>query len=534
MKIKKIHLKMYKRFKDLTIDLGDDPKRIVALVGPNGCGKSSVFDGIVRLNSGYSAIGNINTKDNKYHSLRDDGALNIDDIDIEFDAGVFKNIFDSFSKNGKGNTLISFRSPYRYSGNLNIRESRALNDLSFNQIGAGTASDVDQRIEEEYRRLIIKFNKHIKEEDLKYSVAMNDIVGDLNKAFKSCLNITLVDLGDIGDNRGTLFFKKDDSDKIFEYNVLSSGEKEVIDILLDLYLRKDKYNDTIYIIDEPELHINTSIQRQLLIEINKMIPDNCQIWIATHSIGFMRALQVDFPNDSQVIRFDADKKWASEEYILKPIIPSRSEWLSIFATAIDDLAELVSPKRIVYCEGKIKANKNNEEQGLDARVYNKIFYEEYPDTVFVSSGGNTLLEPNSKVAINILSKVYKEIEIFILKDLDSNSGKPVGNSFRNEYLSTHNKNHKMLKRFEIENYLYDKEILSAYCKDRQLAFDENKYNSIVMDIVMEDVKSKTNEIKICCGVDINKSNDSFKMELAETIKKGSNVYNELKAVIFNE
>jgi len=35
MKIKKIKLMNgYKRFHDLTIDLGDNPKKIVALVGP--------------------------------------------------------------------------------------------------------------------------------------------------------------------------------------------------------------------------------------------------------------------------------------------------------------------------------------------------------------------------------------------------------------------------------------------------------------------------------------------------------------------
>ena len=47
--------------------------------------------------------------------------------------------------------------------------------------------------------------------------------------------------------------------------------------LLDLYLRKDEYTDSIYIVDEPELHLNTAIQRKLLIEINKMVPVNCQI-----------------------------------------------------------------------------------------------------------------------------------------------------------------------------------------------------------------------------------------------------------------
>lgn len=47
MKIKKLHLKKYKRFSDLTIDLAETPKRIIALVGPNGCGKSSVFDAML-------------------------------------------------------------------------------------------------------------------------------------------------------------------------------------------------------------------------------------------------------------------------------------------------------------------------------------------------------------------------------------------------------------------------------------------------------------------------------------------------------
>lgn len=47
MHIKKIHMSKYKRFFDLTIDLGENPRRIVALVGPNGCGKSSVFDAML-------------------------------------------------------------------------------------------------------------------------------------------------------------------------------------------------------------------------------------------------------------------------------------------------------------------------------------------------------------------------------------------------------------------------------------------------------------------------------------------------------
>ena len=44
MRVKTVRLVEFKRFDDLTIDLGPTPKKIIALVGPNGCGKSSIFD----------------------------------------------------------------------------------------------------------------------------------------------------------------------------------------------------------------------------------------------------------------------------------------------------------------------------------------------------------------------------------------------------------------------------------------------------------------------------------------------------------
>ncbi len=38
MKISKVKIKDFKRFKDLTLDLGNTPAKIIALVGTNGCG----------------------------------------------------------------------------------------------------------------------------------------------------------------------------------------------------------------------------------------------------------------------------------------------------------------------------------------------------------------------------------------------------------------------------------------------------------------------------------------------------------------
>src|SRR5690606_2456292 len=106
-----------------------------------------------------------------------------------------------------------------------------------------------------------------------------------------CLDIEISSLGNVEGNQGTLYFKKSDHPKAFEFNVLSSGEKEVVDLLLDLYLRKDDYVDSVFLIDEPELHINTAIQGNLLVEIDRLVGPNCQVWLTTHSIGFLRALQ---------------------------------------------------------------------------------------------------------------------------------------------------------------------------------------------------------------------------------------------------
>ena len=535
MKIKKLQLKNgYKRFHDLTIDLGAEPKRIIALVGPNGCGKSSVLDGMLFHNNAHGQIGNKGGKGHEYHSMNKTPNFTHDNVIITFSEGNYQSIRQKKSELGKENTIFSFRSPYRYNSNLKVAQSKATTEIRLNNYGASSSSDLDDKMEENYRRLYIKYNRYLNEKDCTPSQAKAKIIGDLNSSLMNCLELEIKSIGNIEANEGTLYFAKSDHPREFEFNVLSSGEKEVVDILLDLYLRQEEYKDTIFLIDEPELHINTSIQKKLLIEINKLVGENCQIWIATHSIGFLRALQEDLKNDCQIIQFSKGVNWASTTQILTPIKKSLAKWKEIFETALDDLTGLISPKKIIYCEGKDKPGANGLEKGFDAKVFNNIFSEKYHDTLFISSGGNTELDQRSEIALAILTKVFSDIDILVLKDRDISSGKPNTENDRQIYLQNNPANHRVLKRWEIENYLYDKEVLKAYCSKHSLTFDEVEYDKFVTDIDNQNLKDETGRIKNYCGITTSITAENFKLTLSTFITESMVVYSDLEKCIFTK
>lgn len=533
MKIKKIRLTNgYKRFFDLTIDLGDDPKRIVVLVGPNGCGKSSVLDGMLFLHNAHRPIGDKGSRDYRYHSMTSKSDFNHNSVKIEFLDGDYPTVRYSMEQSGNSTTIFSFRSPYRYNKALNVTQSAATEEIRTNDYGASTTSDLDDKMEQNYRRLYVAYNRYMNDNDCKPSEAKTKIIGDLNRSIERCLSLKISSIGEIEASRGSLFFAKSDQSGEIDFNVLSSGEKEVIDLLLDLYLRRDDYKSTIFLFDEPELHISTAIQKNLLQEIDRLVGEDCQIWITTHSIGFLRAIQQEMRDKSQVIQFRSADDLGSVPCVLKPMQLTHANWRDVFSVALDDLVNLLSPERIIYCEGRDRPGVNGEEKGTDAKVYNCIFAQTRPETVFVSSGGNTELDQRSSIAIAIIGKVFPTLEIWVLKDRDMVSGKDATERDRQGYLKTNNENHRVLARREIENYLFDKEVLSAYCGANSFEFDESKYDGIVTDITNQDVKSFFTDIKRICGIGFNMNEEKFKIELAKYIDPVMGVFKDLENCIF--
>ncbi|WP_439600629.1 AAA family ATPase [Devosia sp.] len=533
MRIKTLKLRNgYKRFHDLTIDLGDNPARIIALVGPNGSGKSSVLDGVLFHHNAYGRLGGGDQRDYTYHSMNGVASYDYQNVEIEFVEGPYTRMRHALNQKGTGDTLISFRSPYRYNSHLKIRETRAAAEIRLNSYGASDASSLDAKMEENYRRLHGMVNRHLEEHDSKLSEARAAIMGELNRSISACLDLTISSVGNVDGDRGTLYFRKPDHPKDFEFNVLSSGEKEVVDLLLDLYLRKNDYTDTVFLIDEPELHISTSIQANLLREIDRLVGENCQIWLTTHSIGFLRALQTQMSDKCQIIQFKGTYELASKPYVLTPMKMSAVAWRDLFSIALDDLAALVSPKIIIYCEGRAEPGKGGGERGMDAQALNTIFGDSNSDALFVSSGGNTELDQRSTVAIAILGKVFPSVDVLVFKDRDMASGKDTSENDRQVYLATNPHNHRVMKRFEIENYLYDKEVLRAYCADHSLTFDEASYDIFVTDISNQNLKDETARIRNFCGIKGSVTADTFKLTLAGYLTEGMTAFAELHDCIF--
>ncbi|GEO14019.1 hypothetical protein MAE02_17150 [Microvirga aerophila] len=165
-------------------------------------------------------------------------------------------------------------------------------------------------------------------------------------------------------------------------------------------------------------------------------------------------------------------------------------------------------------------------------MYNTIFAEAYPDTLFISSGGNTELDQRSAVAIAILGKVFSNLEIWVLKDRDMASGKPTSEKDRILYLQNNEDNHRVLRRWEIENYLYDKEVLQKYCTHNALVFNESAYDAFVQDIDNQNLKDETAKIKNFCGITSGINPEKFKLSLSDFVSPDMKVYQDLAASIF--
>jgi len=510
MRITKLQLKNFKFFSDLTIENIPRESEIVLLVGPNGTGKSCVFDAFNYF--AFRSKHNTGAQDDEYYKKEKDKTIEISFFDGDnnkIDLPVF------------GNRMVNFygRSSYRFTSKIQ-RESissgvaaRVFND----QDAPTTYSELDQRIENDIEKALGEFIQAVQAQTGKTDKEIvNQVIGKLNESLKTIFPDSSLQLkriidphSDSNSSKIDLEFSKDKN--IFRFRNLSSGEKEVVDIIFNFHRRKDTWiKDGIYFIDEPELHLNTKIQALLLRELHRLCKEvNAQLWIATHSLGFLREAQdLKRKNSSLVAIIEFKQELANNIDPVKPIRGARDDWKRIFQTALEDITGLMAPKIIIYCEGPL-ANS------LDETIFNTIFSEK-DDCLFVSATNKSESIKYAGVALTILNKAFDDVKIINLVDRDNEETIP-----KNSHVEI-----RKLERLEFENYLFDFEII----KKSFPVVTKDKYDKIVSDIENGNVKSRISDL--ITETEESISEKDFKIKLAKNIIRNTEIYKKLHKIIF--
>lgn len=507
MKIKTIEIKNFKRFTDTKIEINNTQVKIVVVVGPNGSGKSSIFDSFEqvggRQKDGFG-------EDPIY--LRKDQS-NDWTVTIDTDNGLFS------KQNPSANKHFYIRSSYRYDPDFQMGSIQKKDDLLRDSIRPKKMIELDKRVQDNYERLVgstVDALYSRKKDALTVEQLREELIGRVRERMLRVFpDLTLEGIGNPL-VEGQFFFTKGTSQH-FPYKNLSAGEKGAFDILLDLIIKTQEFNDTVVAIDEPELHMHSGLQRTLLREVYELMPDTCQLWVATHSIGFIRgAVELLRLHPNEVVILDFSKIDFDQTQTIKPVVPTVQRIREIFEVAIEDLSNMLVPSKIVICEGSLNAPDDSPKKEFDTKVYNTIFANE--DVLFISGQSKTTAQKSAELLLKIIQQSGSIRNIFSIVDRDTLTQTQI-DTFQQASPSQ-----KFLSRRTIENYLLDSEIIDKYCDANSI--DKAHITSRQTDAINDDAKNIQEAVRLQCGFTDNV--DEFKLKLAEYVTSDTQVYSQLK------
>ncbi|MDR1859450.1 MAG: AAA family ATPase [Bacteroidales bacterium] len=438
MRITKICLKNFKRFTDLTIAHLPARTRLVLLTGANGAGKSSLFDAFGFCMEMTRQATDRNTDEwNGYY--RKDKAV-APSISIEFGKGHGMLLYDGmvFLKPDAAATEFYLRTGFRQISRLTAAADIAPASTTF-------FTDMDSQFDYDIQKITGLIINDVFRSNQPAERIIETYITPINNAFKRifgeenshCLQL-LTMIPPLSGQPARIFFRKGTTE--FHYDCLSLGEKEIFNILLNLLTHGRTYADTLFAIDDLDLHIDASIRFNFLKEITEYwIPDNSQLWVAAHSAEFAeyarqneQAVIINFAN------LDFDKP-----QILMPE-PKDNPDICEVAVSRSFLLTLFKNMDVYYVNEKDKA------YFASAELSNAVFI------------------PDPK-RDNIYEKAISDDGILGIIDrefLTDDDTVQLRKNFPQLYI---------LDYYSIENYLYHPDNMEEYHFEHGLIFDRDSY-----------------------------------------------------------
>lgn len=591
MKIKNIKLQNFKKFSNLTINNLPDTVRLVVLLGPNGCGKSSLIESmeVARKIYGFHQIP-WSASDFNYY-IKQDSIINKvyrqtqtnENIHIETQLSKL-NFHGTYNMSNLANPLEVALQSVRYAPQvtLDLVKENFINIEFHNQIdynedawincfnvrtpyrntrtqggGLNDSTDLKRRTWQRlvdgdpffipnWHTLCLQWIKDssdfiVRGDYNRWSEIIHNTFGPIENSLETVLggNWKISNLGDLKQNRGFIFEK---DSIILTLDQLSSGESAVVDLVLNhIVIKKEFEDEVIYVIDEPELHVASAVRGKLIEELFRLTPDKGQLWISTHSIEILeKALELYNKDPSLVAFLDFTGKNFDQEEILRPVEPTYEMRSRVLEHSIGkNLKDRLLPETIVFCEGEPETKRG---EYSDEVYYGKIFEGRWPIVDFKSVGGK------EDVTKEIDSSTYmtrfiqsKNVKILGLRDRDDLSDTEI---IRTDYLE---RGIRVLPFRTIEHCFIQPDVLRKFSENHRLDLNDliKEWNRIVqekekwpgketdkMKRAIQELHQKVR--KLAPGVIGGETTGHFQRQLASCIKPGISTYRKLENAIFGD
>ena len=232
----------------------------------------------------------------------------------------------------------------------------------------------------------------------------------------------------------------DDAGQRLPVSAMSSGEREVVNIVFDFILRAP--SDCIIFFDEPEIHLHPELSYRLL-QTLKSFGSNNQFIFCTHSPDIITA---SLENTVVFIRppqLSDDGTQANQA-----VVVSENDATNSALRLLGQSIGIVSlGKKIVLIEGAASS--------LDKQTYGFILKNRFPGLVLVPSGGRQVVESFKQLTDNVLSQTIWGVDFFMVCDRDiTDPAKAIAME------NTAGGKLRYLRRYHLENYFLDPQALS--------------------------------------------------------------------------
>ena len=543
MKVKSVKLNGFKRFSNLVVKGIPEEAKLIVLVGSNGSGKTSFFEA---FNHFYQWCGYGNYGESEYLEkvscsecvdqngwyLRARGKVEIEFYDANFSVN---------KTNESARTSFYFRTAYRNESEFKLnamsRQSSPVETIRLPKL-----IENDQTVSSNYQRLVANAVDNVfYEENSEKTVKdlREELIGKIKLAIKNIFpDLRFTSLGNPLDN-GTFHFSKGVVGD-FLYKNLSAGEKAAFDLILDVVVQSQLYNNAVYCIDEPEIHMHTKLQGRVLRELYHLIPGESQLWIATHSIGMLReAEEIEKQNRGSVVFLNFGDRDFDQAQVVQPEKIAKALQQKFYELAFGDFAKLLLPEILVICEGDAFGRQRKD---YDKTIYETIFCGNYPDVLFVSGGSCediiNLNEKNGGIVKMLLDN--KCTRVIRVVDGDDRSPTEVDDLRKAGIV--------VLSRRNLESYILDDEILRSLCRiknqedkiDQCLEIKKNALEALNKSrCPSDDCKKASGQIYLGlkglldmkqCG---NSADAFIRDTLAPLVTPDTRVYKELEKEIFS-